>query len=574
MSSTSKHTWKQIALLFPANEYEKNIATELFREYETKGHLNRPISELLCLELPVIANFFYRVMKMHSCESPILRRRDTRWMNEFDYTLVNIRGIALGNKPGNFLLASLFLATLRTKGIILNPVTHGLSEDIESLESHVALREELVDCRAQDAGITPDLQMMAFCEAAHLLGLVLGYELDYRVAPLAGVVLNKPEFFLWSHKDRCPSDEETQEQLRSRVRKLIASVKKTDALSYRENCRSILADASLAPMLSADGSGRTPLSLRELTQDGSLGAIREEAITYWGRIFDTWRDRYGFDFLVLRGTASEDDNKREVPDEALIWKMAESARQFGVRRNIGVIAEADSEYVEHYGLRGIHMVLSKDENTILDEAWFQKVFDLDEQLHRINLGRKLKFSVPMLVDPGESDSQEERERMLIRRFIARFFGIGSSRRPLLETMGAIECAWGYKRSLKKSVGLEWMPNIAGAKKARCIDDVALVFKTLVADGKLFEKYLDAKMAWWLIRSKSSILLAVVSVENHLGLLPSPVQIDYSKYLKKTESKMIYEFDFHEKRGKLQLNADTILNTGIIPYRGFRLYSIA
>ena len=90
-----KNIWKELSGLVPPDLDENALAKELFREYEHNGFIDRTASELLQYNLPVIVNFFYRIGRMHSSESPILRRRDTRWMSEFDYTMVNIRAAEL-----------------------------------------------------------------------------------------------------------------------------------------------------------------------------------------------------------------------------------------------------------------------------------------------------------------------------------------------------------------------------------------------------------------------------------------------------------------------------------------------
>ena len=439
MESLPKNVWKRLTRLFPADEAQAARAAELFREYESRGYLSASAASLLREGLPVIADFFRRVALMHSGESPILRRRDTRWMSEYDYTLVNVRAAGLADRPGNFLLASMFLATLRTRGIIVAPVTRGAGEDLRTLESHAVLREDLADPEALAAGLGPEVQMAAFCEAAHLLGLVLGFDLDYRVDPLAAVVLNRPELFFWTKEGRYEPDESVQDALRDEVRARVASVRKAGVTASREMFASSLALLSLAARPSEDGSGRTPLALRRASPSGA-GEHRDAAVAYWGRVFDLWRDRYGFDFLLLRGTGG--DGVGEVPDRALVRKAADAARKAGVRRNIGVAAEGDAGDVESFGVQGVDLVLEGGGDAKADLGWFERAFALDEKLRRVNLGRKLRFSVPLEVDLGDAESKSRRERALIKRFVARFLGTGPSRRPLLETMGALEGAWG------------------------------------------------------------------------------------------------------------------------------------
>jgi len=572
MDPLPRNVWKRLSRLFPADKTAAAQAAELFREYESDGYLSRPAAEILQVDLPVIVDFFRRVTLMHSFESPILRRRDTRWMSEFDYTLVNIRAAGVENKPGNFLRASIFLATLRTRGIILAPITRGASENLEILESHAQIREEMADRAALDAGITPELQAAAFCEAAHLLSLALGYELDYRVDPLAAVVLNRPDLFFWNKDGVFTADEVVQDEWREEVKTRVASVRKTGVPMDRKVYASALEMTGLAALPSMDGSGRTALALRLASADG-LGEHRDSAVAYWGRVFDLWRDRYGFDFLVLKGTRDAGGGNPEIPDRSLVRKAADAARKAGVRRNIGVAAEGNAPDVESFGVQGVDLVIEDDAEAKADVDWFEKVFDLDDKLRRVNLGRKLRFSVPFMIDPGEIESRPRRERAHIKRFVARFLGLGPSRRPLLETMGALEGAWGYNATIAGTVSMGWMPDTGDAAVSRSVEDVAAHYRDMLEGGERLDKHVSGRSAWWAIRSRRGLLIAVISVENEDLMPPEPLRIDYSSYLKEKETKSVLEYDFKGDRGLLHLSSGTFIDTGNIPYRGFRLYAV-
>ncbi len=572
METLPKNIWKRLASFFPADKESAGIAAQLFRDYEAHGCLNKSGSELLQYKLPVIVDFFCRIALMHSYESPVLRRRDTRWMSEFDYTLVNIRGAGVGRKMGNFLSASFYLATLRTRGIIISPVTQGPSENLELMESHAVIRRELADADALDAGMGPEVQMLAFCEAAHLLGLVTGYELDYRVDPLAAVVLHKPELFLWTQHGQFIPDEEKQEEWREIVREQIALIKESGVGLNRNDIQTTLTNISIEPKLSSDGSKRVPLAFKKVNSH-DLGETRDEAVAYWCRVFDLWRDRYGFDFLVLNGTRSYEGGQDEIPDLALMSRAAESARKSGVRRNIGVAAEGHPEEIEDYGLQGIDLVLVKDAECKADKGWFQRVFTLNDSLRQLNLGRKLKFSIPLALNPGEEDSLTERKRALIKRFVARFLGTGPSRRPLLETMGALEGAWGFHSSVKQAATLGWMPDHSYARRVHCLEDTALLFRNILNSGELVDRFINDQLVWWIISSKRGLLIAVVSFEYDSPDSLNSIDVDYSPYLKKPEKMTIIEYDFDDRRGILHLGSDIMRVTSTIPYMDVRLFAV-
>ncbi len=661
MEALPKNVWKRLARIFPADREQSEHAAGLFREYESRGYLNMPTETLLCCPLEVAADFFRRMALMHSLESPVLRRRDTRWMSEFDYTLMNIRAAGTADYPGDFLRASLFLATLRTRGIILAPVTRGPSDDLTVLESHALIREELVNSRARDAGVNAGQQMAAFSEAAHLLGLVLGFDLDYRVDSLAAVVVNRPELFFWTKEGRAPRDEKGQDELRREVKNRIAAVRKTGVAPKRELFEAALDLTALAAYPSADGSGRTPLALRKAVPGGNLGVseasgtsgvpgalgspgplgasakpagletsgvsdasgsagaphspeeFREEAVEYWGRVFDLWRDRYGFDFLLLRGTGGLSGGRAgalpgnwpgeepggqaghrssgrqgspseteppgpgifpEVPGLALVRRAADAARKAGVRRNVGVAAEGLPRDVEKFGVQGVDLVLGDNPAARADRDWFDAAFALDATLQRINTGRKLRFSVPLAVDPGSSERRSWRERALLKRFTARFLGVGPSRRPLLETMGALEGAWGYEPALKTPEGLGWCPDAGDARRGECLENIARRYESMRTGGEKIHVSVDSRLAWWVIRSRQKLLVPVVSVENPDLLPPEPFELDYAEYLQEPSGCSVLEFDFTEERGNLHLSVSTTIFVSGIPYRGFRLYVIS
>jgi hypothetical protein len=221
----------------------------------------------------------------------------------------------------------------------------------------------------------------------------------------------------------------------------------------------------------------------------------------------------------------------------------------------------------------VDLVIEDDAESRADLDWFRRTFNLDEKLRRVNLGRKLRFSVPLEVDPGAKESRPRRERALMKRFVARFLGVGPARRPLLETMGALEGAWGFRSTIEHAVTMGWMPDAADAAMCRNIEDVAGLYRDMLDSGERLDKHLGVRSAWWVVRSRQGLLIAVVSVENEDLLPPEEFVIDYSVYLRDNDFRTVLEYDFQEVRGLLRLSTDTVIQTGPLHYRGFRLYVI-
>lgn len=564
MNTPPHRLWKTLAQNLPANPVQSNKAAELFREYESEGCLRYRGAELVSLPLPLIADFFNRVSLMHSAESPILRRRDARWMSEYDYTLINIRAAGTQDCPASILDTAMYLTTLRTRAIILAPFTIGKDSKLAHLQSHVIVRSELVAPQALEVGFDSSLQISALVEAAHLLGLAVGYQLDCKVHIQAAVVYNKPQLFLWTQGGEFNADKAYQGKLHRQVESIVSTLKRTKKEFKPDDYASALSRADLAPLCETGDEQLCSLALD----------YSDAALSYWGRIFEFWRDRCGFDFLSLSGTRPASHQEGEGLNLSHLKTIARMARKGGVQKNIGVMAEGDPMQIEAFGIQGVNLVQDETAETKANQAWFKTTLALDEKLRQVNLGRKLKFSAPLPINPGEKESKPRRERAHIKRFVARFLGVGPARRPLLETMGSLEGAWGYASTLEDSLMLGWMSNSAEARKPNNIEDIAHYYRDVLKNGERLDGHLGEREAWWVIRFRRILLIAVVSVENESLLPPEPLLIDCIPYLKETKPKSILEYDFTEARGKLQLSADTVIHSTGIPYRGFRLYVIS
>lgn len=563
MKTLPHHLWKTLAHNLPVSPQQSSQAAELFREYESEGYLRYNGATLISLPLPLIADFFNRMSLMHSAESPILRRRDTRWMSEYDYTLINIRAAGTQDCPANILSTAMYLTTLRTQAIILAPFTIGEDSNLAQLQSHVIVRSDLAADQAIEVGFDPTLQINTLVEAAHLLSLAVGYQLDSSVHIQAAVVYSKPQLFLWTKGGEFDAEKTYQSILSRQVESIVSTLRQTKQELKSDDYASALSQAGLAPLSKSDDSQLCSLALD----------YSEAALSYWGRIFELWRDRCGFDFLSLSGTKLADHQEDVGLNLSHLKTIAQIARKGGVRKNIGVMAEGNPMQIEAFGIHGIDLVEEDIVEIKANQAWFEATFALDKKLRHVNLGRKLKFSVPLPVNPGEKESKPRRERAHIKRFVARFLGVGPARRPLLETMGALEGAWGYMNTLENSVALGWMPNSAEAEKSNNIEDIASYYKDVLKNGERLDGYLDERQAWWVIRFRSFLLIAVISVENESLLPPEPLQIDCLPYLKESQPESVLEYDFSETRGRLQLITDTIIHSTGIPNRGFRLYAI-
>jgi hypothetical protein len=97
---------------------------------------------------------------------------------------------------------------------------------------------------------------------------------------------------------------------------------------------------------------------------------------------------------------------------------------------------------------------------------------------------------------------------------------------------------------------------------------------MLESGERLDKHVGPRTAWWVIRTRRGLLVAIVSVENENLLPPEPVNIDYSSYLPEAAAMTVLEYDFREVRGLLNLSSNTVIHASAIPYRGFRLYVVS
>ena len=152
-------------------------------------------------------------------------------------------------------------------------------------------------------------------------------------------------------------------------------------------------------------------------------------------------------------------------------------------------------------------------------------------------------------------------------------GTGPSRRPLWESQGALEGSWGYADTLQRAHALHPSTDAETAAFASRIEEVAAHYTEILDTGERLDKHLGEHVAWWVIRSRRGLLIPIISVENEDLLPPAALRIDYGAYLKENRPLSILEYDFRSDRGGLTLATGTVIETGSIPYRGFRLYAV-
>jgi hypothetical protein len=171
---------------------ERAQAEELARLYRQDGYLRQTPTRLAELPDGVITHFYRELATTRKTSSPMQEYSDSRWMAEADFCFINVRATGVGTTPGNFIQAAKLLPGIRCNAIHLGPFTDYEFGTIYGVRSLHTIAPVLA---------RPDLseeeQLQAFVEAAHMLGMAVGFDLEPHVTQFAMPVLLHPHAFRW-----------------------------------------------------------------------------------------------------------------------------------------------------------------------------------------------------------------------------------------------------------------------------------------------------------------------------------------------------------------------------------------
>ena len=186
--------WNELLARRPPSREEWALAEDLLAEYARQGYLRRTCRAMLLCPDPAITYFYATLAHERPVQSPVAGRQNSGWMADADFCFVNVRATGLDDRPGHFLQAAKLLPALRVNAIHLAPFTDYDFDTIYAPRSLRAIAPQVVD---PHAGLSPGQQLSAFVEAAHLLGMAVGFDLLPHVAQFAIPVLLRPELFRW-----------------------------------------------------------------------------------------------------------------------------------------------------------------------------------------------------------------------------------------------------------------------------------------------------------------------------------------------------------------------------------------
>ncbi|MBN1241756.1 MAG: hypothetical protein JXA15_03500 [Spirochaetales bacterium] len=262
----------------------------------------------------------------------------------------------------------------------------------------------------------------------------------------------------------------------------------------------------------------------------------DDAVEYFARVFDCWRDGFGFDFVRIDSVdhvldSTLDDAGRfpvsDRPTPEVLRSVNARIRANGRSPSIAVIAERLGQEFEAYAGMGFDLTLGSDMLRRVDRPLLEDSFALADRLAAVPAqGRKA--SVCFALDTHDTGSPRlwgqsltalmGRERLALRRFIARFASCGAGRRPLYETMGFRDRSAGLYEATIAALNLEWRDDADFTALCARVDRLRERFGSFLEGAWMAERMAADGLAWWFLRGRDPgrFLVAVASLETADG----------------------------------------------------------
>ncbi len=514
MALPGKKLWQKLAAVSEESKKDKEVGQKLFKEFGRQGYINLSDGDRVTLSSGAVCDFYRRLSLIRSASSPVVRRRDDRWLREGDYQFINLR------EYGSFFRILSELPRFRSDCLVFLPVTD--SDEARPLHprSHSQLDHRLSDPYLESLGFTPEQQFQLLVSAVHLCGKKAGYYLSPLIDPVSAVIYRKPEFFSWQ------SDGGSKRELTARVNALVAEeFQKTGRFDY----------ALLKDMLSH--SGLQPVS--DETGSVCFDFNEEGALQYFSRIFCGLQSQFFLDFVYLALPKAFSDPRIET----VYSSLRESG---GCKRYTGFALEL-SELQKYPEIPDEPVLLTNREKDRfpLDEefihTWFHQLGNLQEK----NRGRKIPVTQGVIIPESRDMGSADLMRVL---FLSRFSGVRLFRRPLV---------------LQKNV----------TKLQNRIEDIYQRYKTVLEKGELLRVVADESYAWWIIREKGRLLIPVMALNSSDGRKPGTIKIDYSAVTGRNQILSVLDYDFTSSQGSLFLSGDNSITITDLKPGDVRLLSL-
>ena len=170
--------------------------------WRSRGSLPWSPRQALDVADAAIARFYAELMRDGWRDgvfpSPVAGCADSSWMTRSDFCFFNIRAIGPErDRPGTFIDALKLLPVVRVNSIHLAPFFDCVFGNVYAVDSLTVINSEVVHPGYAAAGLGARDQLALFVDAAHALGMTVGFDLDPHTAQFSRVVLDNPEMFRW-----------------------------------------------------------------------------------------------------------------------------------------------------------------------------------------------------------------------------------------------------------------------------------------------------------------------------------------------------------------------------------------
>ncbi len=182
----------------------EKMGENLFNEFLKNGYIRKTPSEML--SLPMYSFAFFLKMLYESkgeCNSPVMNFKDGSWMRDVSICFVNVRATSLKNvSHGDFINSVKVLPSLRVDGIHLSPFFDHALNIIYAIDCLVIVSDTFIN-KFYLSLISAYDQVRFFVKTCHLLGKVVGFDLEPHTSQFSRVALSYPEFFRWIKLEKC-----------------------------------------------------------------------------------------------------------------------------------------------------------------------------------------------------------------------------------------------------------------------------------------------------------------------------------------------------------------------------------
>ncbi len=179
--------------------YEKDfmelISEKLYEEYSLNGYIRKTPSEML--HIPTYSYILFLKKLLENKGNTLQLTKGRKEWEKLSYCFINIRATSVTPFHGDFINAAKVLPALRVEGIHVSPFFDHALGILYAIESIDFVSPDFINQFYQSVGISPDDQVKFFIDTCHLLGKVVGFDLEPHTSQFSTIAIEKPEFFRW-----------------------------------------------------------------------------------------------------------------------------------------------------------------------------------------------------------------------------------------------------------------------------------------------------------------------------------------------------------------------------------------